>query len=383
MLTTSVRAIHIVSGIDEEAAGPSYSVVRTCESLRAEGHRASLATIGRANLGDGVNVFPPGFGPARLGPSPRLRQWLEAQAQSGTVDVLHNHGLWMLPNIYPSRVARRYGIPLLVSPRGMLSEWALRHGSPVKRLFWPLVQRPALSAVSCFHATAASEYDDVRRLGFRQPVAVIPNGIDIPDRANSFDGNKRSLLFLGRIHPKKGVDLLLQAWRQVSPRFPDWHLRVAGPDNGGYLFEMQALAQELELQRIEFSGPLFGEAKLAAYRDAELFVLPTHSENFGMTVAESLAAGTPAIVSRGAPWEGLVSQGAGWWIEIGVEPLIACLETALAQQRPFLQAMGQRGRSWMQTDFSWPHLARQLAETYRWILAGAARDQCPAWVHLD
>src|SRR5439155_5967110 len=133
----------------------------------------------------------------------------------------------------------------------------------------------------------------------------------------------------------------------------EWELHVVGPEEGGYRARMQGLAAELRLQRVEFPGPLYGEDKLRAYRRASVFVLPTYSENFGMTVAEALAAGTPAIVTRGAPWAGLKEHGAGWWIEIGADPLVACLEDALSKPRDELVAQGVRGREWMQQEFSW------------------------------
>ena len=136
------------------------------------------------------------------------------------------------------------------------------------------------------------------------------------------------------------MDVLLRAWQAVAPRFPEWELRVVGPDDGGYLAQMQALAAQLRLERIEFPGPVYGEDKLRAYRQASLFVLPTYSENFGMTVAEALAAGTPAVVTQGAPWAGLVEQGAGWWIEMGLDPLVACLEQALSTSPQRLERNG-------------------------------------------
>src|SRR5262249_47512606 len=161
-------------------------------------------------------------------------------------------------------------------------------------------------------------------------------GIDVPEPADKRCNGTRTLLFLGRLHPIKGIDILLESWSKVMHRFPQWQLHIAGTDTGygnksGYLREMNELASRLKLKRVEFIGPLYGDAKLSAYRGAELFVLPSHSENFGVTVAESLAAGTPAIVTKGAPWEGLETHRAGWWINAGVDSLVATLERAMAE----------------------------------------------------
>ncbi len=155
-----VRVIHTVPAIAEEASGPSYSVVRLCESLIAQGEDVTLAALDWAPLAAPppfLKAFPLGLGPRRLGRSPAMARWLDSQAAAGKVALIRNHSLWMMPNVYPGRTASRYAIPYIVSPRGTLSAWAMQSGSSVKRLFWPLLQRPSLSAVTCFHATAQSE----------------------------------------------------------------------------------------------------------------------------------------------------------------------------------------------------------------------------------
>lgn len=383
MMCQSIRITHIVPAIANEASGPSYSVVRLCESVISQGQEVTLAALDWAPIASPplfLKVFPLGLGPRRLGRSPAMAGWLDRQALGKSVDILHNHSQWMMPNVYPGWVSRRHSIPLVVSPRGTFSAWAFTQGSFVKQWFWPLVQAPSLRVTTCFHATAMSEYEDIRRLGFHQPVAVIPNGIDIPDLKEQPQGKYRTLLFLGRVHPIKGLDLLLPAWQTIQYRFPDWRLRIVGPDNGGYLAQMQTLAKKLALTRIEFAGAVYGQQKWQVYRDADLFVLPTYSENFGMAVAESLAAGTPAVVTKGAPWQGLETQGAGWWIDIGLDPLVAALEQALAGSPAVLEEMGQRGRVWMMRDYSWQHIGQQMAATYCWLLHGGCR---PDWVIED
>lgn len=379
----TMKTTHIVPSINNESSGPSYSVVALCRALESTGIDTSLAVLDASNavkeLGF-INSFPTTSPPVRLGRSPQMRKWLRESAKSGRIDVMHNHSLWMMPNVYSCNAVKGTDVPLIVSPRGTMSEWAMSSGSKMKRLFWPLLQRPALANVTCFHATAESEYEDIRRLGFKQPVAIIPNGIDLPDVCKTNRGPKRTLLFLGRIHPVKGLDMLLPAWEAVQNRFPDWQLRVVGPDNIGYLDKMKELARQLGLKRIEFTGPLMGNAKTQAYADADLFILPTYSENFGMTVAEALAAGTPAIVTKGAPWGGLNEKGAGQWIDIGVAPLLACLEQMLGMPRADLDAMGLNGRNWMVKDYSWADIARRTAETYSWVLGEAC---VPDFVRCD
>lgn len=378
-----MRVIHVISSIAEEASGPAYSVRRLCESQIATGTDVQVASLDwapMANPPEYLKSFPLGWGPRHLGVSPRMHCWLEEEAASMRFDIIHNHSLWMMPNVYSGRACRKERCRLVVSPHGTLSRWALGRNRLQKEIFWRLLQRPAVAAAAGFHATAESELDDIRRLGFRQPVCILPFGVDIPPLAEKPNASRRQLLFLGRIHPVKGVDILLRAWQAVEQRFPDWDLRVAGPDDGSYLAEIQSLAAQLQLKRFVSCGPLYGDEKWRAYREASLFVLPTHSENFGVTVAEALAAGTPAVVTRGAPWVGLAEHGAGWWIEIGVDPLVACLEQSLSASPQRLAEMGRSGREWMQQDFSWDRISAQFVETYRWLLSGG---ETPAWVKLD
>ncbi|UZR28738.1 glycosyltransferase [Methylococcus mesophilus] len=384
-----MRVIHVVPAITEEASGPSYSVVRLCESLIGQGQEVTLAALDLAPMQSPpscLKAFPLGWGPPRLGRSPAMRRWLDGQVRSKSLDLLHNHGMWQMNAIYPGWAAKKSNINFVVSPRGAFSKWAMRHGTVMKKVFWPALQRPALEHTACFHATAESEYEDIRRMGFRQPVAIIPNGIDIPDLPPKKWGDFRTVLFLGRLHRVKGLDMLLPAWRAVQDRFPDWRLVIAGSDIGyyrksGYLEELYRLVQKLGLERIEFVGGLYGAEKTQAYYNADLYILPSYSENFGVTVAEALAAGTPAIVSKGAPWGGLVTQQAGWWSDVSLDALVACLEDALGRSPDELEQMGLRGRNWMETEFSWTRIGAQMADTYRWLLDKSLPD--PAGLRVD
>ena len=301
---------------------------------------------------------------------------------------MHAHGLWQMNVVYPAWAVRGNRAKLIVSPRGALSSWAMRHGSVAKPLFWAGLQRPALQRTTCFHATAETEYEDVRRLGFRQPVAVIPNGVDLPDlRAKpKRRGNHRTLLFLGRLHPVKGVDTLIDAWRLVQDRFPAWRLVITGDDIdavgcSGYGEVLRRRAAALGAARVSFTGELRGPAKWKAYEDAELYVLPSRSEGFGLTVAEALAAGTPVVTTRATPWRPIEARGAGWYIDTGTAPLAACLRDVLARDRAALHEMGLRGRRWMSADFAWRDVGRRMARTCEWLLGAGGTP--PPWIRLD
>lgn len=370
-----MKIAHIVSSIEAQAAGPSYSVPAICRGLAGLGGTVDLLSLGvpGERVVEGVldrrfaHSLPWLWPARRMGVSLALDRALAKSAH----DVWHMHGLWMMPNIYPARRAARAEASLLLSPRGMMSAEAMRFSAGRKRLFWGL-QQSALAAVNCFHATSEDEADAIRALGFAQPVAIIPNGIDLPDIAAPETAavgaaRQREVVSLGRIHPKKGLDWLIAAWARVEHEFPDWRLRIIGPDEGGHAAALAAQVGALELTRVTIEPPVFGAEKWRLLRGAALFALPTRSENFAMTVAESLACATPVISSKGAPWSGLADEGCGWWIDRGAEPLEATLRTAMALPPARLAEMGANGRTWMQRDFAWDGVARRMMAVYAWL----------------
>jgi glycosyltransferase involved in cell wall biosynthesis len=287
-------------------------------------------------------------------------------------DIVHNHSLWSMVNVATGWVVPGKRAKLVVSPRGTLSAWALSRSKWVKWLLWPL-QRRILAKADLLHATSKAELADIRALGFTAPVVVIPNGIDLPgtdEEAASGSPAFRTLLFLGRIHPTKCVDRLLHAWKTLQDRHAGWQLMIVGGGDPQYVRQIVALAASLGLKRVEFAGPLYGAEKTRAYRAAELFVLPSHSENFGMAVAEALAHGCPAIVSQGAPWAGLEVEGCGWWVKHDVESLARTLDTAMSQPAARLACMGRKGRDWVARDFAWETVAQRMEAAYQWVVHG-------------
>ncbi len=369
---------HVVPHIHEEASGPSYSVTSLCAALAGDGADVTLHVLEPKPSKPWpfcVSAYPDSPLLKRLGLSHAMRQGLESAARQA--DVLHNHSLWMMPNVYPAWAVRGTRCRLVVAPRGTLEPWALRHSRWRKRLMWTVAQRTAVERASCLHVTAESELQSVRALGLRAPVAVIRNGVDIPILPNTprDASQRRRLLYLGRIHPKKGLDNLIQAWARVQHRFDDWELRIVGRDEYDYLASLRRLADDLQARRVHFGGAVYGAQKTDEYHRAELFVLPTHSENFGMVVAEALAHGTPVVCTKGAPWQPLEARGCGRWIDIGVDPLADALGDALAQSRDTLAAQGAAGRRWMQADFSWSSIAKQTHRLYEWLQAGGAAPE--------
>ena len=275
------------------------------------------------------------------------------------------------------RVARELNIPLVVTPRGMLTAWAFSYKGWKKRLAWRLYQRRDIAHAQVLHATSVQEADDLRALGLKQPIALIPNAVDVPERGEPAGrpGGRRTALFLSRVHRTKGLLSLVKAWAALRPE--GWRMVVAGPDEGGYRAEVEMAARREGLEDVfSFPGPVYGEARWDLYRRSDLFVLPTFSENFGVVVAEALACGIPVITTKGAPWEELLSEECGWWVDIGPEPLAEALREAISLSDDERREMGVRGRRLIEKRYTWPRVASRMIEVYRWILSGGPPPEC-------
>ncbi len=245
-----------------------------------------------------------------------------------------------------------------------------------------------LRSAACLRVTSKDELEWVRLFGLKNPVALIPHGIDVENQTSLLSQpeaeallplwkGKRILLSLSRVHPKKGLPVLLKAWSKMGTERSDWLLVIAGPDQRGHLSELKQLVADLGLgESVLFSGPLFGDKKLAAYALADLFVLPSYSENFGVAVAEALAAGLPVVTTSGTPWKDLQTRGCGWCAEADVDELAQTLSEALFVPKRELMEMGAKGREWMKRDFSWERLAAQMIDVCEWTLSGGAAPSC-------
>lgn len=371
-----MKLLHIVPRIDQEAAGPSYSVPRLCEALAKQGHDVTLSCLAARGDIPGVHLDLHPEWPVlrRFEVSTRLARSLYRHADE--FDIVHNHSLWSMVNVASGLIVPRRRAKLVTSPRGTLSPWALSRTRHLKRLLKPL-QWQALERADLLHATSAQEYADIRAQGLCAPVAIIPNGIDVPEYlAAKDDDGRRRLLFLGRIHPTKCIDRLLQAWKTLEATHPDWDFVISGRGEDDCVRQLQVLATDLGVRRVSFTGPVYGAAKSHAYRHADVLALPSHSENFGMVVAEALSHECPVIASKGTPWQGLERESCGWWVDHDVETLAATLDQAMRLPRKALQDMGARGRGWMEREFGWAAIAQAMADAYRWLELGGTPPAC-------
>lgn len=394
MTHAPARSGHVIAGLNRNVGGPAVSVPSLAEALAARGAPTAILTLDYPGEGPLPAVrrarliaVRRGRWTRRLGGwCPELRRALDRLARDG-LDVIHNHGLWLFPNGYARQVAAARKLPLIISPRGMAEDWSLRRGRLKKRVVWRLMERRNWRSAAAFHATSASEADSIRRLGFPQPVAVIPNGVEVPEGTPPGRGvlerrfpelqSKQWLLFLSRLHPKKGLVELARAWGSLTRQFPDWRLVIAGPDEGGFQRAVEAaLAAAGGGRTALFTGALAGADKAAALANADLFVLPSHSENFGLVVAEALAHGCPVVATQAAPWAELESERCGWWIALKDEALTQTLSRAMQLGEAERRAMGGRGRRLVAERYSWTGVAARMQAVYLWLLGRSERPGC-------
>ena len=314
-------------------------------------------------------------GPSPLYYSPGLHQ-CAGRLVSG-VDVIHGHGLYVGTNFLFGREAQRQRKPLVYHVHGMFEPYILRRSRWKKRLVGWLFEERNFRHARLWRALTSKEADQIRACGITGPVVVVPNGIDPgtfdPDGTSDLTPietpwvpcltkTRRRLLFLGRIHPKKGFDLLLPAWAALGGLGEEWELVVAGPDEQGYLARVRGLAASCGLaERVLFTGPVSGAAKRALLQSANLFVLPSHSEGFPMAILEALASGVPVVATSACNFPDLGTAGAGWECAADVESLRGVLEVAVRSSDAELRERGLRGRALVASRYSWPALVRDLA----------------------
>jgi poly(glycerol-phosphate) alpha-glucosyltransferase len=319
-------------------------------------------------------------GPAAFGYSPDLLPALEAAG----LDLVHLHGIWMYSSLACARWAGRSGRPSIVSAHGMLDPWALRNSTWKKRLAGLLFERRNLRRAACLHALNQAEADAIRGYGLKNPICVVPNGVALPGPAEVappdwtalLPAHSKVLLFLGRLHPKKGLSEMLRAWATCNRGLRDeWRLVIAGWDQG-YRRQLEVLCSELEISdTVLFIGPQFGPDKTAAYRAAHGFILPSFSEGLPMAVLEAWAHGLPVLCTAQCNLPEGFAAGAGIRIDPNSGSIASGMERLFASETE-RRDMGIRGRALVEQSFTWPQIAGQMSAVYHWLLGRAARPDC-------
>ena len=377
-----MKVIHVISGIGREGGGPS----RSSQGLVAELCNAGIdAWIWPLN---GTKPWIPGARQAELSIGD------DSIVELKGFDLAHIHGIWDWRLHQVVVMCRKAGVPYVVAPRGMLEPWSLKQKWLKKRIARFLYQDRDLKFAAALHATAESEAEQFRRLGFKNPIIISPNGVNVPaslptPTPSTYTSNKaRRALFVSRMHPKKGVLELVESWARVKPEGWQCELVYTMNSEEERAYEQKVKDRILSLgmsyqdkdgnvhsptptQNSNFilTGPLDDDAKWQAYARADLFVLPTYSENFGIVVAEALWAGVPVITTKGTPWEELVDCKCGWWIDLPPkQSLDNALSSALNFPRNELVAMGKCGRALVERKYTWTAVCSMMINGYNDLL---------------
>jgi glycosyltransferase involved in cell wall biosynthesis len=383
---------HVIQYIGKDFGGPVAGMAAMAAGVAELGHQVELFATHRQGDGEIINLAP-GIIPhvcrdvslGSLRHSPSLWDALK----SAPCSLIHSHGLWGDPNRCAADMARSKKVPHVIGPCGLLGPVALRRSRWKKNIVRLLFQDKALHDAACLMANSDNEYRDFRSYGLVNPVAMVPNPVAGPETVINpvtvadfrsrfaINPEKKLLVFLGRIHPTKGVRRLVSIWSTLSEFHEEWHLIIAGPDEGNYQAVVQDDLEKLGCSAtVSFPGPLDDRWKWGLLEAAELFVMPSKYENFGIAIVEALLAGVPVVTTSGTPWRSLVKHGAGWHVDHTRKVLGAALAEAMALSDETRHEMGARGQLLGKT-FSVETIAVKLLALYRWLLDGG---ECPDFV---
>ena len=283
-------------------------------------------------------------------------------------DVVHINCCWLPSCAWTQKWAQKLGYKVVLTPHGMLEPWIIQRNYWTKKVpALLLYQKEAIVHADCIHATAESEKKNILKLGYNQSVAVIPNGIELEgiSMKKSWE-RKKEILFLSRIHVKKGIEFLIEAVAILKNELREYKVKIAGYGDADYIQSLKEKARQEGVDEfIEFVGGVYGEDKWMLLKNADVFVLPTYSENFGIVVAEALACGTPVITTNGTPWEELNTEKCGWCIEVGIMPLVNAIKDFLSKNEQELCTMGQNARQLVENRYSITKIARQFVAFYK------------------
>lgn len=293
----------------------------------------------------------------------------------GGYDVIHCQEIWYPLYHRVAVICRKYNIPYIITPRGTLEPWSLSQKRIKKMIAWALYQKRDLQKASCILATASMEAQHIRDLKINTPIAIIPNGIDVSDypcrKYSSLKFIKKQLLFLSRIHPKKGIEFLIKSWEILSAKYPDWKVIIAGNGDDAYIEKLNNQIVKCGLENnMSIIPPQYGADKYKLYYESSLFVLPSYSENFGMVIAEAMSCGVPVITTNGTPWQDLNVRKIGWCIDLSESNLTSALSQALELGQEKLFDMGQKASEYVLETYQHKQVAIKNMMLYNWIISG-------------
>jgi glycosyltransferase involved in cell wall biosynthesis len=419
-----IRSANLTGSISRSAGGLFESLRRLVQSLQKTGMDVRVFGTEDEHTAEDIGTWAPvpvmafrPLGPKQFGYSPRYRQALIEFSPN----LVHTHGLWRFSSIAANQYCRSRNVPYVISAHGMLDPWAVHNSRWKKAVAHFFYEDSHLREASCLRALCEAEARAIRQLGLKNPIAIIPNGIDLPEigsqasAISSFGSEgRKTLLFLGRLHPKKGLVNLLRAWAAANRkseigcgRATEWLLAIAGWDQAGHENDLKRLCDELGIAwqearghrtaegeeksrkqgpgfpfsafddfSVVFLGPTFGEDKANLYRSCDAFILPSLSEGLPMTVLEAWAHGKPVLMTPECNLPEGFAANAAIRMETDVESMAQALRELFGSSPSTLRNLGDNGRRLVAEKFTWPVVGDEMTSLYQWMLGGGGAPAC-------
>ncbi|MHC4165483.1 MAG: glycosyltransferase [Planctomycetota bacterium] len=373
----------------ERFGGPVTTVKNIGKTFAAGGHNVSYwASVDKRDREETSSI-----GSAHLYDIGWPRSWYRSRGLVrglstgiGSIEVMHVSEFWSFPVLAASRIARANDVPYILRPAGSLEPWRLRSTRLKwlkKKAYLNLVGKTMMRNATCLHAVSSQEAEHFRLLGYRGPITIIPNGVDTSEFTMG-DGSEAEaywpelkgrpvVLFMSRLSPEKGLDLLIPVWAELvkTSSYKEALLVVAGPDDRGYGGIVETMIEKCDVgSHTLLTGMVQGAKKLALLQRADIFVLPSYSENFGIVIAEALSCGTPVLTTTGTPWKELEDIDAGRVVAPERGQIAVALRELLEMPKQKREVMGQRGRKLVFEKYIWESAAKKLEAVYKCILQG-------------
>jgi glycosyltransferase involved in cell wall biosynthesis len=384
-----MKIYNIIENLDDTYGGPAKSVPYLCKYLNDLNIETEILSVAFHNSEKNSVVQKYGLDwksfkfnfSKKFRYSKDLKNYLENELKAQKdKTILHIQSPWNYIPFISHKMAKKYSIPLVVSIRGSLYKWSLSQSRLQKKVAWSLFQKRVLQNANIIHVTEKGELEAVRDLGIKTPIAIIPNGINLDefsslkDKAEAkkslgLDMNKNYILFMSRLHPKKGLEYLVKAWTELADKFKNWDLLIVGPDyDKDYTNKIFNSIKEKKLYyRVHIMGMLEGQKRLDTFASSSLFVLPSHTENFGIVIAEAMASKLPVITTKGTPWQEINKYNAGWWVELNQTNIYNSLLEALNLNKDDLAKKGKNGYELIK-KYHWKYQAQKMKKLYEYIL---------------
>lgn len=369
-----MKILQTIAGFGAKSGGTSTCTYDLLNAMHRQGCKVDLMTLTVKDtsdrlMGKGEEWIKalPNDGISPYGYSCNMNRFL----QQADYDLYHTNGMWMHCNHETCVVARKKGKPYIITPHGMLYPQAMNRSTWKKKLLLAIggVDKDLKLAI-CIHVTCIEEMEHYRALGYKNPVAVIPNPVPMPDFIKDIEKKNsiKRIGFLGRLHPRKNVEVLIDAWIMLGDKVKDSQLVIMGKGDAAYERMLRDKVRQYGLKNVEFVGFITGREKFEKLASLTALCVPSDFENFGMIVTEALSVGTPVIASQGTPWQDLNIHKCGYWINNDSEILAKTIQEVLDLPESKIAEMGRKGKRLVEEKYSDIKVAAMMKRLYEWIV---------------